>query len=49
MICYGDSFTLLYVYDFRTSQETYQWAYTACYGDSFTFLFTVCVYVCKYV
>jgi hypothetical protein len=28
--CYGDSFTIVFVDDVRTSQET------SCYGDSFT-------------
>jgi hypothetical protein len=35
----GDSFTLLYVDDVRTSQKTHLWAPTACYGNSFTFLY----------
>jgi hypothetical protein len=38
MACYGDSCTLLSVYDVRTSQETNVRASTICYGDSFTFL-----------
>jgi hypothetical protein len=33
----GDSFTFLYVYDVRTSQEAH--ASTACYRDSFAFLY----------
>jgi hypothetical protein len=33
--CYWDSFTLLYVDDVRTSQETQD--FTACYWDSFTY------------
>jgi hypothetical protein len=37
-VCYGDSFTLLYVDDVRTSQETPK-ASTASYEDSFTFLY----------
>jgi hypothetical protein len=37
--CYGDSFTLLYVDDVRTSQETRIWASTPYYGDSFTLLY----------
>jgi hypothetical protein len=36
-VCYGSSFTFLYVDDIRTSQETY--ASTVCYGSSFTFLY----------
>jgi hypothetical protein len=32
----GESFTLLYVDDVRTSQETNLWTITGCYGDSFT-------------
>jgi hypothetical protein len=32
MVCYGDSFTFLYVDEFRTSQEAH--ASTACYGHS---------------
>jgi hypothetical protein len=35
--CYGDSFTLLYVDDVRTSQEAC--ITTVCYGDSFTLLY----------
>jgi hypothetical protein len=35
---YRDSFTVLYVDDVRTSQETLL-AFTACYGDSFTLLY----------
>jgi hypothetical protein len=35
----GDSFTLLYVDDVRTSQEAHLWASTASYGDSFTLLY----------
>jgi hypothetical protein len=31
-----DSFTILYVDDVRTSQETHIRAFTVCYGDSFT-------------
>jgi hypothetical protein len=34
----GDSFTVLYVDDVRTSLEAH--SSTACYGDSFTFYFT---------
>jgi hypothetical protein len=34
----GDSFTVLYVDDVRTSQETHPRASTTCYGDSFTLL-----------
>jgi hypothetical protein len=37
--CYGDSFTILYVDEVRTSQETHVWASTTCYGDSFTVLY----------
>jgi hypothetical protein len=37
MASYGDSFTLLYIDDVRTSQETHLWVSTACYGFSFTF------------
>jgi hypothetical protein len=37
LLCYGDSFTFIYVGDVRTSQETY--ASTVCYGDSFTFIY----------
>jgi hypothetical protein len=37
--CYGDSFTLIYVGDIRTSQETHLWVRTACYGDSFTLIY----------
>jgi hypothetical protein len=33
---YVDSFTFMYVDDFRTSQETQLWVSTACYKDSFT-------------
>jgi hypothetical protein len=29
--CYGDSFTIIYVEDVRTSQETRLWASMACY------------------
>jgi hypothetical protein len=32
-------FTLLYVDDVRTSQETHLWASAPCYGDSFTLLY----------
>jgi hypothetical protein len=39
MSCYGDSFTLLYVEDVRTSEKTWLHASTACYVDSFTFLY----------
>jgi hypothetical protein len=35
--CYGDSFTILYVVDVRTSQQTH--ASTVSYGDNFTFLY----------
>jgi hypothetical protein len=37
-VCYGDSFTLLYVDDIRTSQET-PMGFRVCYGDSFTLLY----------
>jgi hypothetical protein len=39
MACYGNSFTVLYVDDVHTSQETCLWASTAFYGDSFDFLY----------
>jgi hypothetical protein len=32
----GDSYTVLYVDDVRTLQETHIWASTACYGNNFT-------------
>jgi hypothetical protein len=35
----GDSFTFLYVDDFRTSRERHLRASTACYEDSFIFLY----------
>jgi hypothetical protein len=34
--CYRDSFTLLYVADVRTSEETHPCASTVCYRDSYT-------------
>jgi hypothetical protein len=34
---HGDNFTLLYVHNVRTSQETQD--STVCYGDSFTLLY----------
>jgi hypothetical protein len=37
--CYGDNFTILYVNNGRTAQETHLWALTACYRDRFTFLY----------
>jgi hypothetical protein len=39
MARYGDSFTLLYVDDVRTSQETHLWASVARYEDSFTIVY----------
>jgi hypothetical protein len=38
-VCYGDSFTFLYAYNVRTSQETHLRATTACYGDSSILLY----------
>jgi hypothetical protein len=38
-VCYGDSYTFLYVHDVRTSQEKHLWASTVCCGDSYTFLY----------
>jgi 2-oxo-4-hydroxy-4-carboxy--5-ureidoimidazoline (OHCU) decarboxylase len=38
-VCYGDSFTFVYVGAVRASQKTHIWASTACYGDSFTFVY----------
>jgi hypothetical protein len=36
---YGDSFTILYVDDVRTSQETHLWSSTCYYRDSFNLLY----------
>jgi hypothetical protein len=42
--CYRDSFTLLYVDDVRTAQETRLWTSTGCYRDIFS-----CSYVEMFV